>query len=120
MHDSATRASKARVAAATGSAQDKPILVPQILTYAEQSDARSISITSFGNWPADCRKYPDKAYLYVYAFLSTLQIKPTHAPQSGITWLELLILFEIRGGPPDLRFRDKASLLNRDNTKMRI
>ena len=71
--------------------------------YPSLTECRAICLHQLDFWPQDFVKGPALAYRQIWAFLSLLRIRPTTLPESGMTWLELFIIFEQVGGNVDLR-----------------
>ena len=61
--------------------------------YASLSNAQRVSMYPFNFWPRSRLIFTTEATRYMWAFLDGLHVVPNSL---GITWLELLILFQIR------------------------
>ncbi len=79
--------------------------VPISLAYADPAVARHIGLYCFDFTPKSFCRAPVLCYRNVWAFLATLRVCPVTSPQSGVTWIELLIIFNLFGGPLDLSQR---------------
>ena len=101
--DQRLREARARVQHLTNGVNAKLKQIAINVGYPCLVDCRAINILPLDFWPASFTKGPSTSYRSVWAFLSQLQIKPAVLPESGVTWLELLLLFEQSGGNPDLR-----------------
>ena len=71
--------------------------------YPALEHCRAIHVNIFNLWLDGFNKGPHTSYRQIWAFLASLRIRPVILPGSGITWLELFLLFEQAGGTPDLR-----------------
>ena len=79
--------------------------VPISLAYADPAVARHIGLYCFDFTPKSFCRAPVLCYRNVWALLATLRVCPVTSPQSGVTWIELLIIFNLFGGPLDLSQR---------------
>ncbi len=61
-----------------------------------------IGMYSFDFVPKTFTHAPASCYGSVWAFLSALQIQPVDSPNAGVTWIELLIIYNLLGGLHDL------------------
>lgn len=67
------------------------------------AECRAIELHQLEYWPKDFVNGHTLAYRQVWAFLSLIRVRPTAMPESGVTWPELLLIFEQMGGTVDLK-----------------
>jgi len=65
-------------------------------------------------WPKNNQHFTNNSVKHAWAFLDALQIT---YDTKGITWLELLILYQARGGPSDLSYKNDSPLTARSTLK---
>ena len=84
--------------------------IPKSLGYADACDARSIGLHDFFFMPKDFTHAPAQCYRSIWAFLAVLRIQPVDPPNVGITWIELLVIYNLFGGLHDLSPDGHASV----------
>ncbi len=90
------------------------------LAYAEPAVARPIGMYCFDFVPSSLCYASETCYRHVWAFLATLKVCPVASPQSGVTWIELLIIFNMLGGPQDLSQRGLTQCRRPQTTKQEL
>jgi hypothetical protein len=71
------------------------------LTYADSSHARRLHTQAPLPQPPNLQHIHHNYYFDLFNFIDTLAVQPFGRGASGITWIELLILFQLRGGWKD-------------------
>ena len=99
--DQRMRESLAKIQKLTG--QKGLVHIASSAPYPSLAECRAIELHQLDSWPKDFVNGHAFAYRQVWAFLSLIRVRPTVMPESGATWLELLLLFEQMGGTVDLK-----------------
>ena len=99
--DAKLREQQLRITKATQGKSYKMQHIANSLPFPQQSECRPLQVHPCDFWPNEFNNYSSVACMHVWTFLSLLLIKPTTPGTPGITWLELLILYNIRGGTLD-------------------
>ena len=68
------------------------------LKYADNNLARKFHTQDPLPKPDNLRHIHQSYYTDLYNFIETLEVQPIQRDTSGVTWLELFILFQLRGG----------------------
>ena len=87
------RAQKDEINNLIGTGPARAILLSD-LSYAHADVVRPLTLHSFSFWPAGSTNFHCDSIRYVFAFLSSIAITPS---PSGISWIELYILYLLRG-----------------------
>ena len=84
------------------------VLVPVKLHYSLDAGRRLLDLREL---PTCNHRYFDqqKALTLVHRFLCMLHVRPTYAKEPGVTWIELMIVFEVHGGKLENRINERAA-----------
>ena len=84
------------------------VLLPTKLHYSTDAGIRRLDIKDL---PTILHRFSgqQKALTYVHRFLRIISIRPTLEDEPGVTWLELLIAFELHGGKLELALPERAA-----------
>lgn len=83
------------------------MLVPVKLHYSLDAGRRLLDLREL---PTCTHRYSDqqKALTLVHRFLRMLHARPTYAEEPGVTWIELMIAFEVHGGKLGQNINERA------------
>ncbi len=90
------------------------------LAYADPAVARPVGLYPYSYVPRAHCHASELCYRQVWSFLAILRVCPVISPQSGVTWIELLIIFNMLGGPQDLSRRELTQCLRPHTTKQEL
>ena len=84
------------------------VLIPVKLHYSLDAGRRLLDLREL---PTCNHRYSDqaKAITFVHRFLRLLHVRPTYADEPGVTWIELLIAFEVHGGKLEDSINERAA-----------
>ena len=74
----------------------------QVLLRTQIHECRPFALAPLHCPPHKGAVFPLLATRYLCAFLADLKVSRTRPGESGVAWIELLILFELRGGHASL------------------
>ena len=82
--------------------------MPIKLQYCNDVGQRKLDIKDL---PTCQHRYSgnQRALTYVHRFLRMITIRPTREGEPGVTWLELLIAFEIHGGKLERSLQERTA-----------
>ena len=89
------------------------VAVPLHLPYGEAELGRTLDLV---NPLASCNRSEHSPFFQIWSFLFSRQFVPTSPTQQGISWLELLAMFELCGGSVDIT---RNILVNRARSRYR-